>query len=89
MVLSSAAKSFYDYLDLVSAVEFCLMKQGYEGVFQVASFHPDYVFEDADIDDAANYTNRSPYPVLHILREDKLEEAKLPKNGKIKCATYR
>ena len=44
-----------------------------EGVFQVASFHPDYQFADTKADDAENYTNRSPYPVLHLLREESLE----------------
>ncbi len=44
-----------------------------EGVFQVASFHPDYQFADTKADNAENYTNRSPYPVLHLLREESLE----------------
>ena len=44
-----------------------------EGVFQVATFHPDYQFADTKADDAENYTNRSPYPVLHLLREESLE----------------
>ena len=44
-----------------------------EGVFQVASFHPDYQFADTKADDAENYTNRSPCPILHLLREESLE----------------
>ena len=47
---------------------------GYEGIFQIASFHPEYCFEGEDSDDAANFTNRSPYPMLHILREESLEK---------------
>jgi len=49
--------------------------EGFEGVIQLASFHPDYCFEGAPDDDAANYTNRSPYPMLHLIREQSLEEA--------------
>jgi hypothetical protein len=49
-------------------------KQGYEGVYQVATFHPDYRFADSDESDASNYTNRSPYPMLHILREASVEK---------------
>ena len=54
-----------------------MVKQGYEGVYQLASFHPQYRFADSPIDDASNYTNRSPYPMLHILREASIEKALL------------
>ena len=47
----------------------------HEGVYQVASFHPDYRFADAPDDDPANFTNRSVYPMLHLLREESLEKA--------------
>jgi hypothetical protein len=46
-----------------------------DGVLQVASFHPDYRFADAGADDIGNYTNRSPYPTLHLLREDSVTRA--------------
>ena len=46
-----------------------------EGVYQLATFHPDYCFSGADADDVTNYTNRSPYPMLHLLREDSLDKA--------------
>ena len=49
--------------------------QGYEGVYQLASFHPQYCFEGSDETDAANYTNRSPFPMLHLIREASLEQA--------------
>jgi hypothetical protein len=53
-----------------------LMKaEGFEGVYQVASFHPNYIFAGSDENDPANYTNRSPYPMLHLLREDLLSIA--------------
>ena len=63
------------YLDLTELAEDLLAEQGYEGVYQVASFHPEYCFADADSEDAANYTNRSPYPMLHLLREASLDVA--------------
>lgn len=63
---------FRSYLSLVKQSERTLSKQGYDGVYQIASFHPDYVFAGSDADDAANYTNRSIYPMLHLLREDSI-----------------
>lgn len=68
-------ENFDDYLDLVGIAEQLLSDQGYDGIFQLASFHPDYCFEDSDQQDAANYTNRSPYPMLHVIREDSLSQA--------------
>ncbi len=67
--------NFDDYLDLVNDANDLLQKLNYEGIYQVASFHPNYCFEDSNDDDAANYTNRSPYPMLHILREDSITKA--------------
>ena len=66
---------FDDYLDLVKKAERLLVKENYDGVYQIASFHPDYCFDGSEEDDAANYTNRSIYPMLHILREDSLTKA--------------
>ena len=63
---------FEQYLDLVELAEALAADQGYDGIYQVASFHPDYCFADSDNDDPANYTNRSIYPMLHILREDSI-----------------
>jgi hypothetical protein len=63
---------FEQYLDLVELAEALAADQGYEGIYQVASFHPDYCFAGSDNDDPANYTNRSIYPMLHILREDSI-----------------
>ncbi|ORU91703.1 MAG: hypothetical protein A6F72_02890 [Cycloclasticus sp. symbiont of Poecilosclerida sp. N] len=68
-------ESFDDYLDLLAVANSLLLDEGYEGVFQLASFHPDYCFDGLKQDDAANYTNRSPYPILHILREKSVERA--------------
>ncbi len=63
------------FLDLLSLAEDLLVSQGYEGVYQLASFHPYYQFADTEINNPANYTNRSPYPMLHLLREASLERA--------------
>ena len=65
---------FDDYLDFLDIANDLLIAQGYEGVYQLASFHPDYCFADATVDDPTNYTNRSVYPMLHVIREDSLEK---------------
>lgn len=70
-----AFEKFEDYLDLVDLAESLLKKEGYEGIYQVASFHPNYRFAGTDEEDAANFTNRSVYPMLHLLREESIEKA--------------
>jgi hypothetical protein len=75
IILPNTFESFDDYLDLVQKAERFLLKNGYDGIYQIASFHPDYCFAGADDSDAANYTNRSIYPMLHILREESLSKA--------------
>jgi hypothetical protein len=52
-----------------------IRKRGLEGVIQLASFHPSYRFADSEADDIGNFTNRSPYPTLHLLREASIERA--------------
>ena len=66
---------FEDYLDLVELAEALSVELGYEGIYQIASFHPEYCFGGADENDPANYTNRSPYPMVHLLREDSISRA--------------
>lgn len=66
---------FAEYNDFLSVADEVLVEIGAEGVLQVASFHPDYCFADAPQDDPANCSNRSPYPMLHVLREDSLSKA--------------
>lgn len=63
-------ESFNQALDTVDQL---LEQYGWSGVFQVASFHPQYQFADTHIDDRENWTNRSPYPIFHILRESSLD----------------
>ncbi len=66
---------FASYLTIVSAAEKAASRQGYDGIYQIASFHPEYCFADSTIDDPANYTNRSIYPMLHLLREESISSA--------------
>ncbi|AEG02250.1 DUF1415 domain-containing protein [Methylomonas methanica] len=78
LILPNGFKDFDDYLDMLDIAERLLQAQHYEGIYQLASFHSDYRFEMAselDQDDPANYTNRSPYPMLHIIRESSIERA--------------
>jgi hypothetical protein len=75
LIFSSAFTVFDDYLELVTLAEKLLKQEGYEGIYQVAGFHPLYTFADSPADDAANYTNRSIYPMLHLLREESVENA--------------
>ncbi|WP_404296417.1 DUF1415 domain-containing protein [Halomonas sp.] len=75
LVLTEGLEEFDDYLDFLAIAEALLAQQGFEGTYQLASFHPDYCFEGAEQNDAANFTNRSPFPMLHLLREAGLEEA--------------
>ncbi len=74
IIFANGVESFFDYLDLLDLANDLLDDQGYRGIFQLASFHPDYCFEGAQQDDPANYTNRSPYPLIHIIREASLEK---------------
>ncbi len=80
LILPDMFSDFFEYLDLVEYAEKLLQKEKLEGVFQIASFHPLYQFAGTIENDPSNYTNRSPYPMLHILREESVEKAldKLP-----------
>lgn len=75
LILPAALGDFHEYLDFLEIAMALLAEQGYEGVFQLASFHPHYKFAGSEEDDAANFTNRSPYPMLHLLREESVEKA--------------
>lgn len=75
LIFTESFDDFDDYLDFLALSNNLLIKQGYEGIYQLASFHPHYCFDGADNQDASNYTNRSPYPMLHLIREKSLEKA--------------
>jgi hypothetical protein len=64
-----------DYLEVAEQAERLMKRHGYAGVYQLASFHPLYCFASSAADDPANYTNRSIYPMLHLLREESITEA--------------
>ena len=66
---------FLDYNDFLDVADDLLQEMDLEGVIQVASFHPDYQFADSDPDDIENFSNRSPYPTLHLLRESSIDRA--------------
>ena len=74
LIFPNGLSDFENYLDMADLAAALLKEQGYEGVYQLASFHPKYIFDGAPSNDAANYTNRSPYPMLHILREASVEQ---------------
>jgi hypothetical protein len=74
LIHPNALADFLDYNDFLADVELCVRRLGLEGVIQIASFHPRYQFAETQPDDAENYTNRSPYPMLHLLREESVAE---------------
>jgi hypothetical protein len=75
LIFPGAFPIFNDYLELVSLSEKLMTKEGYDGVYQVASFHPLYLFAGSSENDPENYTNRSVYPMLHLIRETSIDKA--------------
>lgn len=74
IIFEQGFKNFTPFLDLIDYANNLMSEQHFDGVFQLASFHPDYCFQEADFDDAANFTNRAPYPTLHLIREDSISK---------------
>lgn len=68
-------QDFLDYNDFLDQADDALNQAGFEGVLQIASFHPQYQFAGTDPDDVTNCSNRSPFPILHLLREESLDNA--------------
>jgi hypothetical protein len=66
---------FLDYNDFLDIADAAVEELDLDGVLQVASFHPDYQFADSDADDVGNFSNRAPFPTLHLLREDSVDKA--------------
>jgi hypothetical protein len=75
VVFPDSLTEFDEFLKFIELAEPLLTAQGYEGIYQLATFHPKYQFTDASPSDPANYTNRSPYPTVHIIRESSIEAA--------------
>lgn len=74
IIMPSLLKDFLDFNDFTSIADECVGDLGLRGVIQIASFHPLYQFEGTDKDSPENYTNRSPFPILHLLREISITE---------------
>ncbi|EGQ7900400.1 DUF1415 family protein [Vibrio parahaemolyticus] len=74
VVVPNMLKDFWDYNFCIDWVEGLIKQQDWEGIFQVATFHPDYCFGGAAPEDDENLTNRSPYPIFHLIREESMEK---------------
>ena len=68
-------EDFLDFNDFLEVAEGVVDEHGLDGVIQLASFHPQFQFDSTEPDDISNYTNRAPFAILHLLREDSVERA--------------
>lgn len=75
LIAPNTLADFLDFNDFTARAERQLARAGCDGVFQLASFHPQFQFAGTDADDIGNATNRAPYPTLHLLREDSVDRA--------------
>ncbi|MGR5068120.1 DUF1415 domain-containing protein [Vibrio alfacsensis] len=74
VVVPNMLQDFWNYNLFIDWVEGLIKQQNWEGIFQVATFHPDYCFGGTEPEDDENLTNRSPYPVFHLIREESMEK---------------
>jgi len=72
LIVPNLLHDFFDYNQFLLWAESLIKRNGWKGIYQIASFHPDYCFAGAEYDDVENLTNRAPYPILHIIREASL-----------------
>lgn len=75
LIVPQMLHDFLEFNDFLDEADGVLQELDMEGEFQVASFHPQFQFADTEPDDITNFTNRSPYPTLHLLREDSIDRA--------------
>ena len=75
LIVPHCLQDFLDFNDFMGRAERALRKRRLEGVIQLASFHPSYRFEGTEEDDITNFTNRAPYPTIHLLREASIDRA--------------
>jgi hypothetical protein len=75
LIVQFLLSDFLDYNDFLNEAETCLAELNLEGVVQIASFHPQYQFAGTDENDITNFTNRSPYPTFHFIREASIDRA--------------
>lgn len=76
-ILTNTLKDFYDYNQFIDSAEALLKQLKLDGELQIATFHPDYQFGGTQASNAENLTNRSPYPTLHLIREESIEKSLL------------
>lgn len=76
LVVANCLQNFDDYNPFLDLVDVLIEQFNLQGIIQVASFHPDYQFADLDKEDVCNYTNRTPYPMFHLILEDSIERAR-------------
>lgn len=75
LMLPEALQDFLDFNDFLEIADAMVEELDLGGILQVASFHPRFQFEGTDVDDVTNCTNRSPYPTLHLIREESIDKA--------------
>ncbi|NDI87513.1 DUF1415 domain-containing protein [Undibacterium crateris] len=75
LICPDVLRDFMDFNDFLDVADALLEELDLAGILQIANFHPDYQFADSEMGDIENYTNRSPYPTLHLLREDSIDKA--------------
>jgi hypothetical protein len=75
LIIPHILQDFFDYTQFLVWAQAQLKRQGWLGVYQLASFHPNYYFSGSSPEDDENLTNRSPYPIIHIIREASLAKA--------------
>ena len=75
LIATACLQDFLDFNDFLDLADQALRQLRLEGVLQIASLHPRYQFADTEPEDITNYTNRSPYPTLHLLREESIDRA--------------
>ena len=75
LIHATLFEDFLDFNDFLEVAEGVIDEHGLEGVIQLASFHPQFQFEGTEADDISNYTNRAPFAILHLLREESVERA--------------
>lgn len=75
LIIPHHLQDFFDYNQFLRWTDSLIKRNGWKGIYQLATFHPDYCFAEAEPDQVENLTNRAPYPILHIIREASLEKA--------------
>lgn len=75
LVITDALNEFYDYLDVLDLAQQLLEELAYDGIYQLASFHPEYLFDGEDENSVSHYTNRAPFPIFHLIREASITKA--------------